>query len=78
MENIIPIKDFNPELHELKLALNLVGFAMTYQQVDLLYRAMDLYEIKQSEFSVKDAVNVQLEWENHWDKYFEDKHKHKQ
>lgn len=77
MENTIPIKDYNQDLHELKLVLNLVGFPMTYQQVDLLWRTMEIYEIKQSEFSVKDAVQVQIEWENHWNEYQQNKYKHK-
>jgi hypothetical protein len=77
MESTIPIKDFNADLHELKLVLNVIGFQMNYQQVDLLWRAMELYEIKGKDFSVKDAVDVQIEWSNHWDNYFENKHKHK-
>lgn len=77
MENIIPVTDYEPEVHELKVFLNLIGFQINYQQVDLLYRAMDLYEIKQSEFSVKDAIEVQTQWEEHWKKYHENKQKHK-
>lgn len=77
MENTIPVTDYEPQVHELKVFLNLIGFQMSYQQVDLLYRAMDLYEIKQSEFSVKDAIEVQMQWEEHWKKYNENKHKQK-
>ena len=77
MENTIPIKDYAPELHELKLVLNMVGFQLNYQQVDLLWRTMELYEVQESQFSVKDALQVQIEWENHWTNYFENKHKHK-
>lgn len=77
MEGIIEIKDYNKELHELKAALNLVGFQFTYKEVDLLWRAMEMYEIKESAFSVKDAVEIQLEWSNHWHNYFENKYKHK-
>lgn len=77
MENTISIKDYNPDLHELKLVLNMVGFQLNYQQVDLLWRSMEMYEIKESNFSVKDAMQVQLEWESHWNEYQENKHKHK-
>lgn len=77
MENTIPIKDFSRDLHELKLVLNLVGFQMTYQQVDLLWRSMEMYEIRHSDFNIKDAMQVQIEWENHWNEYQENKYKHK-
>ncbi len=77
MENTIPVTDYEPEVHELKVFLNQIGFQMNYQEADLLYRAMDLYEIKQSEFSVKDAIEVKTQWAEHWKKYHENKQKQK-
>lgn len=67
----VKIKDYKKDIHELKVALNMVGFRIEYEDVDLLKNVLNKLEEKGSSFSLEDATILQCEHERKWDEYFE-------
>jgi hypothetical protein len=69
----VKIKDYDPDIHAMKVLLHMVGIQVDYEVVHLMHKAMT--EVEENgdakDFTIADGVRLQLEAEMHWDTYYE-------
>jgi hypothetical protein len=64
------IKDRKMHIECLRMALNMVGIGVNYESTILLDRIVRATDKMGGEFSVKDAVEIQAQFEKEMDEYF--------
>jgi len=55
----------------LQMACNMVGLSIDYIHIDLILRLQAATKKKKGKFSIGDGVEIQHQWKQDWDKYFE-------
>lgn len=71
----VEFKDRKEEPEFVRMALNICGIAIDHKTADLVYRVTQAIEKKKGDFSIRDAVQINADWEKHWKEYFKSKQK---
>lgn len=69
----VKIKDQNPFVKQLQMALNLVGIHVDYTTTDLISATIDVFNSKKGKMNLEDAAIIKSAHEIKWDNYFESK-----
>jgi len=62
-------RDKEARISELKIALNMVGIAVDYPSTELIKEIIDAQEKFGRMFNIKQAIKIQIAWEEKWELY---------
>ena len=57
--------------------LNCLGFAVTYQQAELILDAINIMDGEEAYGSIRDISELQALWHENWEEYFKEKEEKK-
>jgi|LakMenEpi03Aug12_release.lakeMendotaPanAssembly.Ray.scaffolds.fasta_scaffold400379_2 hypothetical protein len=67
----VKIEDYEIEVHQLLVALNLVGISLDYLTADLIHKTIKRLNEKGKDMSLEDSAELQIEHRTKWKLYFE-------
>ena len=73
MKTDFDYKDREPAVQELETALRMVGLNINYEAASLIKITLNRLESLGKNFSIKDAVEIQIEEENKFEEYYKSK-----
>lgn len=73
----IEIKDYDPEVHLLLVAIQSVGIKCDYLTCDLLNSTLEVLKKLKGEMTIKDICKIKAEHEKKWNLFFETKQDNK-
>ena len=65
----VAIKDRDMSVEQMRMILGMLGYRFEYQDVDLINRAMEVFDKKGGDTALDDITVIRHEWEQHWVKY---------
>ena len=69
------IKDRDPNIENLRLALGMVGITINYQLTELIIKVQNVTREHPENFSISNATVLRKSWSDKWEKYFKDNDK---
>jgi len=74
----IEIKDYEPEVHLLILAMQSVGIKIDYITCDLIHSTLKVFNKLNGKMTIMDSCKIKTEHENKWNLYFKTKQQNQQ
>ncbi|TXG83062.1 MAG: hypothetical protein E6R13_04300 [Spirochaetes bacterium] len=70
MTKEVKIKDYEQDVHLLKIALNMVGLSVNYETTDLINETLIVLKKKKGKMDISDTVSIRMKHEEKWTNYF--------
>lgn len=65
----VKIKDRYPETEQLRMALAICEFGVSYEQADLIQTVTREHKKLGGDFDLRDGARIFCAWKNKWEKY---------
>ena len=69
MTNEVNVKDREPNIEYLRMALAMSEFGVTYEHADLINEVVSAVQAYGGRFSLKEGSEIFVKWKNKWEKY---------
>lgn len=73
MKPSVDIKDRDPEIEKVRLALTMSGVSIDYQTTGLVLQIIKGFQEKGGEFSIRDSAKITAAHHQKWSEYFENR-----
>lgn len=73
MKNEVNVKDREPKVEYLRMALAMAEFGVSYEHADLINEVTNKVKSMGGKFSIEDGVKLFFDWKKKWEQYHSEK-----